>query len=68
MVDVHRILPRTSPRYPWDYRVGFNSVPVSLYDQIVEWIEQRELPGVWGASKAFYTKEEHALLIALRWS
>lgn len=66
-IDVRQVFTRTSNRYPWDYRCGFNDAPVSVYDRFVQWVEQRELPGIW-AGEAFYTNEETAMVIALTWS
>jgi len=65
---VQQVLPRASEQYPWIYRMDFGDTKLGrLWADIQPWTQQMEVPGVWVGS-IFYTNEQGANIVALKWS
>ena len=65
---IHRLSAQPTKYYPWTHRVEFGDTKLGvLWGNIQPWTQKLEVPGVWVAS-TFYTNEQGADIVALRWS
>lgn len=75
-VEITQVVTRATKQYPWTHRVRWRDLPVASVLEIQCWTENDGIPGQWvsgsvctlSACSAFYTTEEVATYIALKWS
>ena len=71
-VEIARvIMTKPTQQYLWTHRVQWKDLRLGELTDIVCWTENDGIPGQWvsgSAYSAFYTTEEVATYVALKWS
>ena len=70
-VEITQVVTRATEQYPWTHRVRWKDLRIHELTDIVCWTENDGIPGQWvsgSAYSAFYTTEDVATYVALKWS
>jgi hypothetical protein len=68
VMRVERISSQPTERYPWTHRLDFGDTKLGiLWGDIQSWSQQMEIPGVWVLND-FYTNQQGATMMVLKWS
>lgn len=70
-VEITQVVTRATKQYPWTRRIQWKDLRIHELTDIVCWTENDGIPGQWvsgSAYSAFYTTEEVATFVALKWS
>ena len=65
------IMTKPSQQYPWTHRIQWKDLRLHELTDIMCWTENDAIPGQWvsgSAYSAFYTTEDVATYVALKWS
>ena len=62
---------RSTPDYPWNYRIELTEYSLKERAKLTEWLERSNIQHIaagWNLGSVLYLKEQDADLFALKWS
>lgn len=69
-----RIIPlgyRSTPNYPWDYRIELVEYGLDEREQLGDWLESNNIKHItagWNTGSVIYLKSRDAGMFTLKWS